>query len=124
MGYAAEILCFESKQFTEWLKTFCYNAYKLLLGINSKTNKEELLKVAVGHNWECWMSEKLNATRRKLKLEKGDLRLCSCENKEAHSHIDISLPTPIKSAAKFEAFNILKWKARLFLSGFKVIPGA
>ena len=123
VSYAAEILCFECKEFTEWLKTFCYNAYKSLLGIRAKVNKEELLRIAVGHNWECWMTEKLNATRRKLGLKIKPKGICECEIQNQHSNIDITQHTPIKLAAKYEAFNLLKWKARIYLSGFKKIPG-
>ena len=66
VGYAAEILCFESKEFSEWMKSFCYRAFKKLLNINRSIEKELLLKTVVGHKWECWLTEKLNLTRRKL----------------------------------------------------------
>ena len=124
VSYAAEILCFESRRFADWLKTYCYNAYRSLLGIRTKTNKEQLLKTAVGYDWDCWLTEKLNTTRRKLQLKNQDNRICGCTHAKAHMHIDVSLPTPIKAAAKIGAFNLLKWQAHQFLSGFKSVPGA
>ena len=124
MGYAAEVLCFESKKFSEWLKSFCYQAYKKLLNINKSIGKEKLLEMAMGHKWECWLTEKLNKTRRKLKLKNQNLRLCDCTEPKAHDEIDIEEPTPIKAAARFGCFNILKWRIDEFLSGWRQARGA
>jgi hypothetical protein len=88
VSYAAEILCFESKEYLDWLKSFSYKAFKSLLGIKNTIGRDRLLEVATGHKWECWLSEKLKLTRNRLKLRKDVGNLCDCEDIDAHKHID------------------------------------
>ena len=77
-SYAAEILCYESKPFNKWLKSYNYDGLRQLAKFKGKPNKEVLLKNAVGHNWDCWLNDKLMKTRNKLNLSKEVKPLCDC----------------------------------------------
>jgi hypothetical protein len=78
-SYAAEVLCFESKNFNQWLKSYSYDAYRKLVGFYVKPKKEELLKEVIGHNWDCWNVEKLLKTRRQLNLTDPEKWPCGCD---------------------------------------------
>ena len=96
----------------------------MLLGIKSSPNKDKLLETATGYRWECWLNEKLMRTRKKINLRNEVKNLCGCTEPDAHKHINLEEPTPIKKAASLGAFNLLKWRMGEFLSGYKKSLGA
>ena len=76
----------------------------------------------VGHNWDCWINDKLRVTRDKLDLSKDVKPLCDCDIEAYHEHIDLQQQTPIRYLARFDGINLIKWKMDKFLTGWKRVP--
>jgi hypothetical protein len=78
-SYAAELLCFESKKFNQWMKGLNYRGMKKLLKMNPHEGMDTVLEAAIGQKWECWLTEKLVKTRTKMGMSKIKKLMCGCE---------------------------------------------
>ena len=63
LTYATEVLCYKTKNLTNWLRSFFYNSLRKIIGINSFVNQKDLFQKAYGSSWECWYDSKLQQTR-------------------------------------------------------------
>ena len=116
-SYAAEILCFESKNFHQWFKSYSYDIYRKLVGFHVKPKMDEILDEVTGHKWDCWTVEKLLKTRRQLSLPDPEKWPCGCDPRVGHPHINLEEDTNVKYLARTNGIHMIKWRMNKFLSG-------